>query len=82
MRIITHGVVAVLAFLIGLGVGYLTWGQQAADLSRQVQQVKSDCEYRVAEIERRVRSAEERARQEAEARKVLEDQLHRVRPLK
>jgi uncharacterized protein HemX len=82
VRILTHGVVAALALLIGLGVGYLLWGQQAADLSRQVQQVKSDCEYRVAEIERRVKAAEERARQEAEARKVFEDQLHRVRPLK
>lgn len=82
MRIVSHGVVAVLTLLIGLGVGYLIWGQQAADLSRQVQQVRSECEFRLSEAERRVKAAEDRARFEAATRKVLEDQLHRVRPLK
>ncbi|MGE5851442.1 MAG: hypothetical protein ACM362_15040 [Candidatus Methylomirabilota bacterium] len=82
MRIVTHAIVAVLAFLIGLGVGYYQWGMRAADLDRQVQQQRSDYEFRLSEQERRARAAEERARQEAEARKVLEDELHKVRPLK
>lgn len=82
MRIVTHGVAAVLAFLIGLGAGYLLWGMRAGDLARQVQQQRSEYEYRLAEQERRARTAEDRARQEAEARKALEDELHRVRPLK
>lgn len=82
MRIVTHGVVAVLAVLIGLGVGYLLWGQGVTDMTRELQQQRSEYEYRLSEVERRVKAAEERARQEAEARKVFEDQLHRVRPLK
>jgi uncharacterized protein HemX len=82
VRIVTHGVVAVLAVLIGLGVGYLLWGQGVIDMTRELQQQRSEYEYRLSEVERRVKAAEERARQEAEARKVFEDQLHRVRPLK
>jgi len=82
MRIVTHGVAAVLAFLIGLGVGYYLWGLKAADLTRQLQQQRSEYEYRISEQERRARAAEERARQEAEARKVFEQELHKVRPLK
>jgi len=82
VRIVTHGVVAVLAVLIGLGVGYLLWGQGVTDMTRELQQQRSEYEYRLSEVERRVKAAEERARQEAEARKVFEDQLHRVRPLK
>ena len=82
VRIVTHGVVAVLAFLIGLGVGYFLWGQRVTDLTRELQQQRSEYEYRIAEQERRAKSAEERARQEAEARKVFEEELHRVRPLK
>lgn len=81
-RIVTHGVAAVLAFLIGLGVGYLLWGLRAADLTRQLQQQRSDYEYRIAEQQQRVRTAEDRARREAEARKVFEEELHRIRPLK
>ncbi len=82
MRIVTHGVAAVLACLIGLGVGYYLWGLKAADLTRQIQQQRSEYAYRMSEQEGRARAAEERARREAEARKVLEDELHRVRPLK
>jgi uncharacterized protein HemX len=82
MRIATHVVVAALVLLIGLGVGYLLWGMRAGDLARQVQQRRSEYEYRLGEQERRARAAEDRARQEAEARKVLEDELHRARPQK
>ena len=82
VRIVTHGVVAVLALLIGLGVGYYLWGLKAADLTRQIQQQRSEYEYRIAEQERRAKAAEDRARQEAEARKVFEQELHKVRPLK
>lgn len=82
MRIVTHGIVAVLALLIALGVGYYLWGQRVAELSRQLEQQRSEYEYRLSEQERRARAAEERARQETEARKVLEDELHRIRPQK
>lgn len=82
MRIVTHVVVAVLACLIGLGVGYYLWGMRVADLDRQVQQQRSEYEYRLSEQERRARAAEDRARQETEARKVLEEELHKIRPLK
>lgn len=82
MRIATHVVVAALVLLIGLGVGYLLWGMRAGVLARQVQQRRSEYEYRLGEQERRARAAEDRARQEAEARKVLEDELHRARPQK
>jgi len=82
VRIATYAVVAVLALLIGVGAGYYLWGQQAADLTRQVEQQRSEYEFRISEQERRARAAEERARQEAEARKVLEEELHKVRPLK
>lgn len=82
MRIATYPALAVLAILVGLGIGYLLWGSQVADLNQQVQQQRSELNYRVSELEGRVRAAEERARQEAAARKVLEDELHRVRPLK
>jgi uncharacterized protein HemX len=82
MRIATYPALAVLAILVGLGVGYLLWGVQVADLNRQIQEQRSELNYRIGELEKRVKSAEERANQEAAARKVLEDQLHRVRPLK
>lgn len=82
MRIVTNGVVAVLALLIGLGLGYYLWGLKAADLTRQIQQQRSEYEYRLSEQEGRARAAEDRARQEADARKVFEQELHRVRPQK
>lgn len=82
MRNLTIAVVAVLVLLIGLGVGYYRWGQRAADLTRQMEQQRSEYEFRLSEQERRARVAEERARQEGEARKVLEEELHRVRPQK
>lgn len=82
MRIVTHGAVAVIAFLIGLGLGYLLWGQRVTDLTRELQQQRSDCEYRIAEQERRAKAAEDRARQEAETRKVLEEELQKVHPQK
>ncbi len=73
---------AVLAFLIGLGVGYLLWGMRAADLTSRLEQQRSEYEFRLAEQERRAKAAEDRARQEAETRKVLEEELNRVRPQK
>jgi hypothetical protein len=82
MRIATYPALAVLAILVGLGIGYLLWGSQVADLNQQVQQQRSELNYRVSELEGRVKAADERANQEAAARKVLEDELHRVRPLK
>lgn len=82
MRIVTHGIVAVLAILIGLGVGYVLWGMRTADLNSQLQQQRSDYEFRLGEQERRAQAAEDRARQEAATRKVLEEELNRVRPQK
>jgi hypothetical protein len=82
VRIVTYGIAAALAFLIGLGLGYLLWGQRVTDLGRELQQQRSDCEYRIAEQERRVKAAEERARQESETRKVMEEELERVHPQK
>jgi lipopolysaccharide export system protein LptC len=82
MRIATYPALAVLAILVGLGIGYLLWGSQVSDLAQQVQQQRSELNYRVSDLEGRVKAAEERANQEAAARKVLEDELHRVRPLK
>jgi len=82
MRIATYPALAVLAILVGLGIGYLLWGSQVADLNQQVQQQRSELNYRVSELEGRVKASDERANQEAAARKVLEDELHRVRPLK
>lgn len=82
MRMGTYAVVAVVAVVIGLGIGYLQWGSQVAELKQQVQQQRADLNFRVTELEGRVKAAEERAQQEAAARKVLEDELHRVRPLK
>ena len=82
MRIATYTVVAVLALLVGLGVGYYLWGMRAADLDRQLQQQRSEYEFRLSEQEQRARTAEDRARREAEARKVFEEELHKIRPLK
>jgi uncharacterized protein HemX len=82
MRIVTLGVAAVLALVIGLGVGYVLWGVRVTDLTRELQQQRSEYEFRLAEQERRAKAAEDRARQEAEASKVLEDELHRVHPQK
>ena len=82
MRIVTLGVAAVLALVIGLGVGYVLWGVRVTDLTRALQQQRSEYEFRLAEQERRAKAAEEHARQAADASKVLEDELHRVHPQK
>jgi len=80
MRILTHGVAAVLAFLIGLGVGYFIWGVRSANLAQQLQQQRSEYEYRLSDQAQRLKAAEDRARLEAEMRKVLEGELHKLRP--
>jgi hypothetical protein len=80
MRILTHGVAALLAFLIGLGGGYVFWGVPGAAVGRQLQQQRADYEYRLAEQAQRLKAAEERARLEAEMRKVLEEEVHRLSP--
>jgi uncharacterized protein HemX len=82
MRIATYPALAVLAILVGLGIGYLLWGTQVGNLTQQIQQQRSELNYRINELEGRLKAAEERANQEAAARKVLEDELHRVRPQK
>ena len=80
MRILMHGVAALLAFLIGLGSGYVLWGVPGAAVARQLQQQRADYEYRLAEQAQRLKAAEERARLEAEMRKVLEEEVHRLSP--
>jgi hypothetical protein len=80
MRILTHGVAAIVAFLIGLGGGYVLWGVPGAAVGRQLQQQRADYEYRLAEQAQRLKAAEERARLETETRKVLEEELHRLLP--
>jgi hypothetical protein len=80
MRILTHGVAALLAFLIGLGGGYVFWGEPGAAVGRQLQQQRAEYEYRLAEQAQRLKAAEERARLETETRKVLEEELHRLFP--
>lgn len=82
MRTVAYVAFAVLGILIGIGAGFLYWGAQVADLSRQVQEQRSELNYRIGELEKRVKAAEDRANQEAATRKVLEDELHRVRPQK
>ncbi len=82
MRIATYPALAVLAISVGLGIGYLLWGSQVGHLSEQLQQQRSELNYRITEMEGRIKAAEDRATQEAAARKVLEEELHRVRPLK
>ncbi len=82
MRIATYPALAVLAISVGLGIGYLLWGSQVGHLSEQLQQQRSELNYRITEMEGRIKAAEDRANQEAAARKVLEEELHRVRPLK
>ncbi len=82
MRILTHGVAVFLAFVIGLGVGYYNWGTRASDLADQLQRQRSDYEFRLSEQTKRAKEAEDRARQEADTRKVLEEELSRLRPKK
>ena len=82
MRIATYPALAILAILVGLGIGYLLWGRQVADLNQEIQQQRSELNYRIGELEGKVKAAEETARQEAAARKAFEDALHRVQPLK
>lgn len=82
MRPGIYALVAVVAVLVGLGIGYLQWGTQIADLNQQVEQQRADLNFRVSELEGRIKAAEERTAQEAAARKVLEDELHRIRPQK
>ncbi|HSB78472.1 MAG TPA: hypothetical protein VLM91_06775 [Candidatus Methylomirabilis sp.] len=82
MRLVTYGVMAILALLIGLGIGYLKWGLQITDLTRQMEQGRSESNFKISEAERRAKAAEERANQEMETRKVLEEELNRVHPQK
>jgi hypothetical protein len=82
MRMFTYGVGAVLLLLIGLGVGYFIWGIRAADLAEQLTRQRSEYGYRLSEQRERAKLAEERARQEGETRKVLEEELNRLHPQK
>lgn len=82
MRMFTYGVGAVLSLLIGLGVGYFIWGMRATDLAEQLARQRSEYEYRLAEQTKRAKLAEDRARQEGETRKVLEEELNRLHPQK
>lgn len=82
MRIVTHGVAAVVALLIGLGLGYILWVQKAADLEQAVKREQADCEVRVVDATRRAQAAEQRAQQEMAARRVVEDALNRISPQK
>lgn len=82
MRTGISALVAVVAVLVGLGIGYLQWGTQIADLNQQVQQQRSEFNYRITEMEGRLKAVEARAREEAATRKFLEDELHRIQPQK
>jgi hypothetical protein len=82
MRFVSHGVVGVVAFLLGLFVGYLTWGTHAAQLAADIRNAKADCDQRVAAMEQRAKKAEEGLRQESKLRKVFEDKLEEVAPQK
>ncbi len=82
MRTASYGIIAVVVFLLGLGVGFLRWGLRSAELERTVRQEQADCEARVAEVTRRAQAAEQRIEQEVRARKVVEDALNRVSPQK
>lgn len=80
--ILTRGVAAVFALLIGLGVGYFIWGMRSTNLAQQLQQQRSEYEYRLSEQTQRAKAAEDRARREAETRKALEEELNRLHPQK
>ncbi|HSB80914.1 MAG TPA: hypothetical protein VLM91_19190 [Candidatus Methylomirabilis sp.] len=82
MRIFTYGLAAVLALLIGVGVGYYMWGIRAANLADRLDRDRSEYEYRLSEQTKRAQAAEDRARQEADTRKTLEEELNRLRPQK
>lgn len=82
MRIVSQGAIAALALLIGLGVGYYQWGLKAGDLGRKIERQGAEYEGRISDLERRIKAAEDRTRQELEARKMLEEELHRIRPQK
>ncbi len=82
MGILTRGVAAVFALLIGLGVGYFIWGMRSTDLAQQLQQQRSEYEYRLSEQTQRAKAAEDRARRETETRKALEEELNRLHPQK
>jgi C4-dicarboxylate-specific signal transduction histidine kinase len=74
--------VVVLAFLVGLGAGYLLWGTRAASLVEDLRVARADCEQRVSDAQRRAKAAEDRVQQEIAARRVIEDALNRVSPQK
>ena len=59
MRTGIYALVAVVAVLVGLGIGYLQWGTQIADLNQQVQQQRSELNYRITEMEGRLKAAED-----------------------
>jgi C4-dicarboxylate-specific signal transduction histidine kinase len=82
VRIVSHLTVAVVAFLVGLGVGYLLWGLHADSLANDLRAARADCEQRVGDAQRRAREAEDRVQQEIAARRAIEDALNRVSPQK
>jgi hypothetical protein len=70
------------AMLIGLGFGYVWWGGKVADLSYQLEEERIEFASRLDAAERRVKAAEDRAQRETDARIVMENELHKLRPLK
>ena len=81
-RIVLVGLLAVLVWVVGVGVGFVRWGLEVRSLTAWLQQERSECSYRVEEIKGRLAKAEERTEREREARQVLEEELHQLRPLK
>jgi len=82
MRTTSYGIIAVVIFLLGLGIGFFLWGLRSAELQRAVRRERAECEERVAEATRRAQAAEQRIEQEVRARRVVEDALNRVSPQK
>lgn len=82
LRIVTHGVVGVLAILIGLSVGSLFWELRGLILPVNSRRTSPSTSIGSPDWSAVPRGLEARVCQDVEARRVLEDELHRVRPQK